>query len=71
MHISWKDLIVIEILLSKNDESKLDLALSLDSKSADKELKAVTPEKREACITAFTKKVDNILSFNEIHIDLE
>ena len=61
MHISLKDLIVIEILLSKNDESKLDLALSLDSKWADKELKAVTPEKRKAYITAFTKEVGNNL----------
>ena len=46
MHISLKDLIVIEILLTKNDESKLDLASSLDSKSADKELQAVTPKKK-------------------------
>jgi len=34
-----------------------DLGLSLDSKSADKKLKAVTPEKSKACITAFTKNL--------------
>ena len=31
--------------------------LSLDSRSADKELKAVTPEKSKTCVTTFTKKV--------------
>ena len=39
--------------------SNSDLGLSLDSKSADKELKVATPEKSKACITAFTKKVGN------------
>ena len=36
---------------------KADLGMSLDSKSADKELKAVTPEKSKSCVTAFTKKL--------------
>ena len=31
--------------------------LSLDSRSAEKEQKAVTPEKRKACVTTFAKKV--------------
>jgi len=31
--------------------------LSLDSRSTDKELKAVTPDKSKACVTTFTKKV--------------
>ena len=34
--------------------SYADLGLNLDSKSADKELKAVTPEKSKACVTALT-----------------
>ena len=34
-----------------------DLGMSLDSKSADKELRAVTPEKSKYCVTAFTKKL--------------
>ena len=34
-----------------------DLGMSLDSKSADKELKAVTPEKSKSCVTTFTKKL--------------
>ena len=38
-----------------------DLGISLDSNSADKELKAVTPEKSKACLIAFTKKVGNNL----------
>ena len=33
--------------------------LSLDSRSADKELKAVTPEKNKDCVTPFIKKVGN------------
>jgi len=33
------------------------LGISIDLKSADKELKAVTPEKRKTCVTVFTKKV--------------
>ena len=32
-----------------------DLGMSLDLKSADKELKVVTPERRKACVTAFAK----------------
>ena len=31
--------------------------LSLDSRSADKEQKAVTPKKSKACVTTFAKKV--------------
>jgi len=31
--------------------------MSLDSKSADKELKVVMPEKSKACVSAFTKKL--------------
>ena len=34
-----------------------DLGISIDSKSADKKLKAVTPEKGKTCVTAFTKKL--------------
>ena len=37
--------------------SKADLGMSLDSKSADKELKVVTPEKSKSCVTAFKKKL--------------
>ena len=33
-----------------------DLGMSLDLKSADKELKAVTPEKGKTYVTAFAKK---------------
>ena len=42
-------------------ELQTDLGMSLDSKSADKELKAVTPEKSKSCITTFTKKIGNSL----------
>ena len=34
-----------------------DLGMSLDSKSADKKVKAVTPEKSKASVTTFTKKL--------------
>ena len=34
-----------------------DLGLSLDSKLADKELKAMTSEKSKSCVTTFTKKL--------------
>ena len=34
-----------------------DLGTSIDLKSADKEMKAVTPEKSKTCVTAFTKKL--------------
>ena len=37
--------------------SEAEDGLSLDSRSADKELKAVTPKKSKACVTTFTKKV--------------
>ena len=33
-----------------------DLGISIDLKSADKELKAVMPEKSKTYVTAFTKK---------------
>ena len=36
---------------------KADLGMNLDSKSADKELKAVTPEKSKACVFGLTKKL--------------
>ena len=36
---------------------KADLGISIDLKSADKELKAVTSEKSKTCVTAFTKKL--------------
>ena len=36
---------------------KADLGMNLDSKSADKELKAVTPEKSKSFVTTFTKKL--------------
>ena len=36
-----------------------DLGMSLDSKSADKELKMVTHEKAKLALTAFTKKDGN------------
>ena len=38
-----------------------DLGLSFDSKSADKKLKGVTPEKNKACVTGYFKKVGNNL----------
>ena len=46
-------------------KSKSDLALSLDSKSADKEIKVVTPEKSKACVTAFTEQFGNNLPVNK------
>ena len=46
-----------------------DLGLSLDSKLAGKELKVVTPEKRKACITTFTKKVGNNLPVSKTRSD--
>ena len=36
---------------------KADLGMSLDLKSSDQDLKAVTPEKSKACTTAFTNKL--------------
>ena len=38
-------------------ELHLDLGICINLKSADKELKAVTPEKSKTCATAFTKKL--------------
>ena len=38
-------------------QSAPDLGISIDLKSADKELKAVTPEKSKTCVTTFTKKL--------------
>ena len=40
-----------------NPLSHPDLGISIDLKSADKEVKAVTPEKSKTCVTAFTKKL--------------
>ena len=37
------------------DVGKAGLGTSIDLGSADKELKAVTPEKSKTCVTAFTK----------------
>ena len=34
-----------------------DLGISIDLKSADKEIKAVMPEKSKNCVTAFNKKL--------------
>ena len=39
--------------------------MSFDSKSDDKELKAVTPEKNKSCVTAFTKKLVTIIRYQE------
>ena len=36
-----------------------DLGINIDSKSADKQLKAMMPEKSKTRVTAFTKKVGN------------
>ena len=44
-------------------DKRTDLGLSLDSRSADKEQKAVTPEKSKACVTTFAKKVGTQLSY--------
>ena len=44
--------------------SKADLGISIDLKSADKELKAVTPEKSKTCVTAFTKKLVTALQLS-------
>ena len=40
---------------SHNREFKADLGISINLKSADKELKAVTPEKSKTSVTAFIK----------------
>ena len=37
--------------------SEADLGISIDLKSAVKELKAVTPEKSKTCVTAFIKRL--------------
>ena len=38
-------------------KSMPDLGISIDLKSADRKLKAVTPEKSKTCGTTFTKKL--------------
>ena len=51
-----------------------DLGTSIDLKSADKELKAVTPEKRKACIPAFSKELVTTLRLSRTrsgHISLQ
>ena len=42
---------------NKHAGSNTDLDLSLDLRSADKDLKAVTPDKSKACVTTFTKNL--------------
>ena len=39
--------------------------VSLDSKSADKELEALTPEKSKSCVTAFTNKTKDWVLVHE------
>ena len=38
-------------------QTGIDQGFSLDLKSVEKELKAATAKKSEACVTAFTKKL--------------
>ena len=45
------------VIKSCSEEPLTDLDMSIESKSADKELKAVTSEKSKSCATAFTKKL--------------
>ena len=48
----------LQCFFIENQQSPVpDLGTSIDLKSADKELKAVTPEKSKTCVTAFTKKL--------------
>ena len=47
----------ISCFVERNCRICTDLGTSIDLKSSDKELKAVTPEKSKACVTAFTKKL--------------
>ena len=48
-----------------------DLGMSLDSKSADKELKVVKPEKSKSCVTAFTKKLKLPSSYQELEMVIQ
>ena len=41
-----------------------DLGISIDLKSADKDLKAMTSEKSKTCVTAFTKKLVTIFQLS-------
>ena len=45
-----------------------DLGTRIDLKSADKELKAVTPEKSKTCVTAFTKKLVTIFQLSRTRL---
>ena len=45
-----------------------ELSMSLDSKSADKELKAVTPEKSKAYVTTFTKMLVTTSTSNNLPV---
>ena len=58
-----------DIRVSNNTVPQSDLGMSLDSKSADKDLKAVTPEKCKVCITAFTKKLVTIFQLSKTRSD--
>ena len=54
--------------------ARLDLGLSPDSKTAEKELKVVTPEKSKAWVTAFTKSLVTTYQLRKtrsVHIILE
>ena len=51
------DMLMIIRAFYKGNQRQSDLGLSLDSKSADKELKTVTPEKSKTCVAALTKKL--------------
>ena len=53
---------MVTALLEKESEG----GLSLDSISADKELKAVIPEKSKVSVTAFTKKV--VTSYSKLEV---
>ena len=46
-----------ELLVTAIMDLPPGLGTSIDLESADKELKAVTPEKSKTCVTAFTKKL--------------
>ena len=45
-----------------------ELGISIDSKSADKELKAVTPEKSKTRVTTFTKKLVTIFQLSRTRL---
>ena len=51
----YKYIIVVHISL--RGKVKFDQGIIIDLKSADKELKAMTPEKSKTCVTAFIKRL--------------